>query len=100
MYNSTRERIEKDVAALRQAWTSLAAIDPRPAPPGRHPSANSAGSDVVIPGIHDSEDVLTIVVLGATGDLAKKLTFPALFALFTAKFIPERFHIVGVRKSP
>jgi glucose-6-phosphate 1-dehydrogenase len=55
---------------------------------------------VVIPGIHDSKDVLTIVVLGATGDLAKKLTFPALFALFTAKFIPERFHIVGVRKSP
>jgi hypothetical protein len=46
MYNSTRERIEKDIAALRQAWTSLAAIDPRPAPPGRHPSANSAGSDI------------------------------------------------------
>jgi glucose-6-phosphate 1-dehydrogenase len=61
---------------------------------------SSATHAVAIPGIHDSEDVLTIVVLGATGDLAKKLTFPALFALFTAKFIPERFHIVGVRKIP
>ena len=56
----------------------------------------SQSQAVVIPGIHDSEDVLTIVVLGATGDLAKKLTFPALFALFTAKFMPNRFHIVGV----
>ncbi len=57
---------------------------------------SSQSQAVFIPGIHDSEDVLTIVVLGATGDLAKKLTFPALFALFTEKFMPNRFHIVGV----
>jgi hypothetical protein len=57
---------------------------------------SSQSQAVFIPGIHDSEDVLTIVVLGATGDLAKKLTFPALFALYTENFMPKRFHIVGV----
>jgi glucose-6-phosphate 1-dehydrogenase len=70
----------------------------------------------------DSASVLTIVVLGATGDLAKKvysvttsricpslqisliyslqLTFPALFALFTSKLMPEKFHVVGVGRQP
>lgn len=48
----------------------------------------------------DSASVLTIVVLGATGDLAKKLTFPALFALFNSKLMPEKFHVVGVGRQP
>jgi glucose-6-phosphate 1-dehydrogenase len=30
-----------------------------------------------------SDITLSIVVLGASGDLAKKKTFPALFALYT-----------------
>ena len=67
-----------------------------------------------------SGSVLTIVVLGATGDLAKKvpmlnsaavlcgcflirlsqLTFPALFALYTSKLMPEKFHVVGVGRQP
>jgi len=109
-YNSARERIENEISALRQAWATLAVVDPRPSPPASAVSgpapvkvadAHASHSQaVVIPGIHDSEDVLTIVVLGATGDLAKKLTFPALFALFTAKFMPNRFHIVGVGRQP
>lgn len=66
-----------------------------------------------------SDGVLTIVVLGASGDLAKKvatrsnsiiaassshppaqLTFPALFALYTSKLMPEKFHVVGVGRQP
>jgi len=32
--------------------------------------------------------------------LLSQLTFPALFALFTSKLMPERFHVVGVGRQP
>ena len=32
--------------------------------------------------------------------LSSQLTFPALFALFTSKLMPERFHVVGVGRQP
>ena len=38
---------------------------------------------------------LSIVVVGASGDLAKKKTYPALFALFTDGFLPTHASIVG-----
>ena len=31
---------------------------------------------------------------------SSQLTFPALFALFTSKLMPERFHVVGVGRQP
>jgi glucose-6-phosphate 1-dehydrogenase len=42
---------------------------------------------------------VTIVVLGASGDLAKKKTFPALYALFQNKFLPEKTQIVGYART-
>lgn len=42
---------------------------------------------------------LTIVVLGASGDLARRKIFPALFALYCQKLLPERFHIFGYARS-
>lgn len=45
------------------------------------------------------KDGVTIIVLGASGDLAKKKTFPALFALFQNKFLPEKTQIVGYARS-
>eukprot|EP01025_Chloroclados_australasicus_P024195 TRINITY_DN2434_c0_g2_i2.p1 TRINITY_DN2434_c0_g2~~TRINITY_DN2434_c0_g2_i2.p1 ORF type:complete len:527 (+),score=74.17 TRINITY_DN2434_c0_g2_i2:126-1706(+) len=42
---------------------------------------------------------LTIVVLGASGDLAKKKTFPAIFALFERGFLPENTKIMGYARS-
>jgi len=42
---------------------------------------------------------LSIVVLGASGDLAKKKTFPALFALYSKGFLPRRTQIVGYARS-
>ncbi|CAN6238550.1 unnamed protein product [Urochloa humidicola] len=43
---------------------------------------------------------LSIVVLGASGDLAKKKTFPALFHLFQQGFLQSReVHIVGYARS-
>ncbi|CAO3590599.1 unnamed protein product [Absidia cylindrospora] len=42
---------------------------------------------------------VTIVVLGASGDLAKKKTYPALFGLFKNGFLPSNTHIVGYARS-
>ncbi|ORX60533.1 glucose-6-P dehydrogenase [Hesseltinella vesiculosa] len=42
---------------------------------------------------------VTIVVLGASGDLAKKKTYPALFGLYRNGFLPEQTHIVGYARS-
>ncbi|KAL0087797.1 glucose-6-phosphate dehydrogenase [Phycomyces blakesleeanus] len=38
-------------------------------------------------------DSVTIIVLGASGDLAKKKTYPALFGLFRNGFLPKNTHI-------
>ncbi|KAI9749584.1 MAG: Glucose-6-phosphate 1-dehydrogenase [Lichina confinis] len=40
-----------------------------------------------------------IVVLGASGDLAKKKTFPALFGLHRNKFLPKGIRIVGYART-
>ncbi|ORY42574.1 glucose-6-phosphate dehydrogenase [Rhizoclosmatium globosum] len=41
----------------------------------------------------------TIVVLGASGDLAFKKTYPALFGLFANSFLPQTVKIVGYARS-
>lgn len=41
------------------------------------------------------EEPLCIVVIGASGDLAKKKTFPALFSLYYHDLLPKDFFIVG-----
>lgn len=41
----------------------------------------------------------TVVVLGASGDLAKKKTFPALFLLFSRGFLPDNLSIIGYARS-
>ncbi|KAJ2805549.1 Glucose-6-phosphate 1-dehydrogenase [Coemansia helicoidea] len=41
----------------------------------------------------------TIFVFGASGDLAKKKTFPALFHLFQHKLLPKRTRIIGYARS-
>ncbi|KAM0755969.1 glucose-6-phosphate 1-dehydrogenase [Meredithblackwellia eburnea MCA 4105] len=40
-----------------------------------------------------------IVVLGASGDLAKKKTFPALFGLYNNGFLPKGIKIVGYART-
>ena len=42
---------------------------------------------------------LTIVVVGASGDLACKKVFPALFALFCQDLLPRRFHVIGLART-
>ncbi len=43
---------------------------------------------------------LQIVVVGASGDLARRKIFPALFALFSQGLLPEPFHVFGFARSP
>jgi glucose-6-phosphate 1-dehydrogenase len=43
---------------------------------------------------------LTIVVIGASGDLAKKKTFPSLLNLYDDNLIPPHVRIYGYARSP
>lgn len=42
---------------------------------------------------------LTVIIFGATGDLAKKKLIPALFDLYTKKMLPDNFRIVGFSRK-
>jgi glucose-6-phosphate 1-dehydrogenase len=48
---------------------------------------------------NSKSEILSIVVLGASGDLAKKKTFPSLFYLYCLGLLPENFRIVGFARS-
>ncbi|KIJ56677.1 hypothetical protein M422DRAFT_22833 [Sphaerobolus stellatus SS14] len=50
-------------------------------------------------GHEDFKDNTVIVVFGASGDLAKKKTYPALFGLYRQGFLPDGVHIVGYARS-
>eukprot|EP01134_Creolimax_fragrantissima_P006738 CFRG6738T1 len=45
------------------------------------------------------DSALTIVVFGASGDLAAKKTYPTLFSLFVHNFLPKETQIVGYARS-
>lgn len=42
---------------------------------------------------------LCIVVIGASGDLAMRKIYPALFALYCQKLLPDAFHIAGFART-
>ena len=44
-------------------------------------------------------DALTVFVIGASGDLAKKKTYPSLYALYKSGYLPEHFTICGYARS-
>ncbi|KFK25547.1 hypothetical protein AALP_AA8G129000 [Arabis alpina] len=46
-----------------------------------------------------SQSTVSITVVGASGDLAKKKIFPALFALYYEGCLPEHFTIYGYSRS-
>ncbi|KAG7131059.1 Glucose-6-phosphate 1-dehydrogenase like protein [Verticillium longisporum] len=45
------------------------------------------------------KDNTVIIVLGASGDLAKKKTYPALFGLYRNQFLPKDIRIVGYART-
>lgn len=48
---------------------------------------------------HAFKDNTVIVVFGASGDLAKKKTYPALFGLYRNGYLPKDVHIVGYART-
>jgi len=64
----------------------------------------SPGSQEEITAVVSSEDwhfsPLIIVILGASGDLAAKKTYPSLFSLYTSGLLPKQFKIIGYARSP
>ncbi|KAF8018396.1 hypothetical protein BT93_H3322 [Corymbia citriodora subsp. variegata] len=49
--------------------------------------------------IGENESTVSITVVGASGDLAKRKIFPALFALFCEDCLPKHFTIYGYARS-
>uniref|UniRef100_A0A7C8ZRS6 Glucose-6-phosphate 1-dehydrogenase n=1 Tax=Opuntia streptacantha TaxID=393608 RepID=A0A7C8ZRS6_OPUST len=49
--------------------------------------------------VRKDESTVSITVVGASGDLAKKKIFPALFALYYEDFLPKHFTIYGYARS-
>jgi glucose-6-phosphate 1-dehydrogenase len=49
--------------------------------------------------VSDGEGTVTVTVVGASGDLAKKKIFPALFALFYEGCLPKHFTVFGYARS-
>ena len=42
---------------------------------------------------------LSVIIVGASGDLARKKIIPALFALYCQGYLPDRFCIIGFARS-
>lgn len=76
--------------------------------PGHPPEVAATSTEIkhIDKGTNWSDEVcdtkrlgLVIVVLGASGDLAKKKSFPSLHALFANKLLPNKVHIFGYARS-
>lgn len=64
--------------------------------------AVSSGSSAEISDFYECEyltTALTVFVVGASGDLAKKKTYPSLFSLFVTGYLPENVIICGYARS-
>lgn len=60
---------------------------------------NEAKDVAILSSPHKLEPTISITVVGASGDLAKKKIFPALFALYYQGFLPEHFTLFGYARS-
>ncbi|KAF5206536.1 Glucose-6-phosphate 1-dehydrogenase protein [Thalictrum thalictroides] len=49
--------------------------------------------------VNEHDSTVSIVVVGASGDLAKKKIFPALFALYYEDCLPKHFTVFGYARS-
>ncbi len=58
------------------------------------------GAGEVFQKMKSASGPLCIAVIGASGDLARKKIFPALFSLYCQNLLPAEFHIFGFARSP
>jgi len=47
-----------------------------------------------------AEDPMTVVIFGASGDLAKRKLIPALYQLQQGGYLPERYAVIGFSRTP
>ncbi|OVA02175.1 glucose-6-phosphate dehydrogenase [Macleaya cordata] len=66
--------------------------------PAKEPVLSKDGS-LLFSQSEKMESTISITVVGASGDLAKKKIFPALFALFYEDCLPEHFTVFGYARS-
>ncbi|KAK7196627.1 glucose-6-phosphate 1-dehydrogenase [Novymonas esmeraldas] len=64
-------------------------------------ASNTKRSDKIVSKVKDEQKTraVTIIVLGASGDLAKKKTFPALFQLYCDGLLPPGVNIIGYART-
>lgn len=106
------QRNYEPVASVPQRTAEPAAVVPQKAPATEAPTKKKEPPAVTDPNapkwtcpselIHEepfSQGLLSIVVLGASGDLAKKKTYPALMDLYLNGFLPQWVVIVGYARS-
>lgn len=61
--------------------------------------AEQVAAEGTLPRSSEGGSTVSITVIGASGDLAKKKIFPALFALYYEGCLPEHFTIFGYARS-
>lgn len=81
-------QVDQTSSAMRMSFDSGTAGTPR-----SEPEPEEASSAV------NMEDSHAIIVVGASGDLAKKKTYPALFKLFLNGMLPPAFKVWGYARS-
>jgi len=59
-------------------------------------SNQQAGAPVMV----RAQDPVTLVIFGASGDLAKRKLIPALYHLQAAGALPERYAVIGYSRTP
>lgn len=57
---------------------------------------NPLAEEAIFPDSAEGDSTLSITVVGASGDLAKKKIFPALFALYYEDWLPEVVPLLGI----
>jgi len=54
----------------------------------------------VAPRLVRAQDPMTVVIFGASGDLAKRKLIPALYQLHESGALPERYAVIGSSRTP
>jgi glucose-6-phosphate 1-dehydrogenase len=63
--------------------------------PARREGAADAGVELI-----RAKDPFTLVIFGASGDLARRKLIPALFHLQASGYLPESFAVIGFSRTP
>lgn len=74
-------------------------LDGKPIAKENIESPGKERQSILISEAEKGESTLSITVVGASGDLAKKKIFPALFALFYEDCLPEVLNLVTLLSS-